>query len=92
MAFLSGLAAKLIQWGIKKLAPIIIAGFKNLVANAKINRETNAEVKSVREAVEAADKALKDCEALDAKECRVPSEEEKKLRDATRRLSTSIFG
>ena len=87
-AFVISIGTKLLEWAISKLAPIIVKAWKRLIRNVKINRETNKEVKAVRSAVEQAEQALKDCDECE----RVPSEQEKKLRNAVRRLSDSIYG
>jgi len=73
---------KIFQWLLAQFAPYIMKAWKILIRNVRISRKVNKEVAAVREAVENADKALKESEDGD----RVPTEEEKKLRQATRRL------
>ena len=86
-AIFVSLAVKVLQMILEKLAPIIIASFKKLMRNIKINSAVNKEVKNVKEALEEIDKTLKETDETKT----ISPEQELKLREAARRLRDNIF-
>jgi len=91
MGFLATIAASIVEKLLTKLGAFLFKKGKRILKDREIDEEVDKEVAAVKKAKKDADKALKECDETEAKSCKISPKQEKRLRDATRRLSNNIF-
>ena len=91
MGFFQGILAGVIQWCLKELADWGLKSLKLYFKYGDIDIGADSEAKEVNKAIRAAKEAVDKCESCDKKKPWVKKEDEKRLRQTTRKLTDGFY-